>query len=310
MEFKHYPVMLKECIDGLNLKADSIIVDGTLGGAGHSSEILKHITNGLLIGIDKDEEALKVSSERLKKIASNFKLVHSDFKDISNVLFSLNIENVDGILLDLGVSSYQLDNAERGFSYLQDSSLDMRMDRTQTFCAKDVVNGYKEEQLSKLIYEYGDEPFARKIAREIVKRRTVKQIETTAELNSIVEYCYPAKIKNRGGAVAKKTFQAIRIEVNGELTNLKNALIGAISKLKKGGRLCVITFHSLEDRIAKTLFKEMSTNCICPPEIPICVCHHKAEIKLVNRKVITPTEEELKENKRSHSAKLRIIEKL
>ena len=310
MEFKHLPVMLKECLEGLNIKSNGVYIDGTLGGAGHSSEILKKLTSGKLIAIDKDEEAINVSRERLKKISDNFVIVHDDFKNIPTILDSLNIDFVDGVLLDLGVSSYQLDNYERGFSYIGDGKLDMRMDKNQSFSAYDVVNSYPYEKLSKIIFEYGDENFSRKIARNIILSRENNPIKTTQELVKIIEDSYPSKIKNKGGAVSKKTFQAIRIEVNKELVGLKDALQNIIGRLKKGGRLCVITFHSLEDRIVKTLFKDMSTDCICPPEIPICMCHHKAEIKQINRKVITASDNEIAQNKRSHSAKLRIIEKL
>ena len=310
MEFKHLPVMLNECLDGLNINEQGVYVDGTLGGAGHSLEILKKIPKGKLIAIDKDEEAIKVSEERLNKISNNFVIVHDDFKNMSKILDDLNIKEVDGILLDLGVSSYQLDNYERGFSYIGDGKLDMRMDKSQKLSAFDVVNNYSQDDLARIIYEYGDERFSRKIAKSIVIERQNKPIETTQELVKIIEKCYPSKIKNKGGAVSKKTFQAIRIEVNGELNKLKESIENMISKLKKGGRICIITFHSLEDKIVKSVFKEKSTNCICPPEVPICVCHHKAEIKMINRKVITATEEEIQNNKRSHSAKLRVAEKI
>lgn len=310
MEFKHLPVLLNECLEGLNIKPDGIYVDGTLGGAGHSSELLKRIPKGKLIAIDKDLDAIKVSRERLSKISNNFVIVHDDFKNIPLILDNENIEKVDGILLDLGVSSYQLDNYERGFSYIGNGKLDMRMDKTQKLSAYNVVNEYSEERLAKIIYEYGDERFSRKIAKSIVIARANKPIETTQELVQIIERCYPSKIKNKGGAVSKKTFQAIRIEVNGELNKLKEAIENMIKKLNKKGRICIITFHSLEDKIVKTVFKEMSTNCICPPEVPICVCNHRAEIKIINHKVITATDEELSLNKRSHSAKLRVAEKL
>lgn len=310
MEFKHLPVLLNECLEGLNIKPDGVYVDGTLGGAGHSSELLKRIPKGKLIAIDKDLDAIKVSRERLSKISNNFVIVHDDFKNIPLILDNENIEKVDGILLDLGVSSYQLDNYERGFSYIGNGKLDMRMDKTQKLSAYNVVNEYSEESLAKIIYEYGDERFSRKIAKSIVIARANKPIETTQELVQIIERCYPSKIKNKGGAVSKKTFQAIRIEVNGELNKLKEAIENMIKKLNKKGRICIITFHSLEDKIVKTVFKEMSTNCICPPEVPICVCNHRAEIKMINHKVITATDEELSLNKRSHSAKLRVAEKL
>lgn len=310
MEFNHLPVMLQECLEGLNIKKDGIYVDGTLGGAGHSTEILKRIPKGRLIAIDKDEDAIKTSYERLNKISDNFVIVHDDFKNFVAILDKLDIKEVDGFLLDLGVSSYQLDNYERGFSYIGDGKLDMRMDKNQKLSAYEVVNTYSEEKLAKIIYEYGDERFSRKIAKNIIIARQNKPIETTQQLVEIIERCYPSKIKNKGGAVSKKTFQAIRIEVNGELNRLKECIEEMIAKLKKGGRICVITFHSLEDKIVKSVFKEKSTNCICPPEIPICVCKHKAEIKMINHKVITATVEEIANNKRSHSAKLRVAEKI
>jgi 16S rRNA (cytosine1402-N4)-methyltransferase len=311
MEFKHIPIMLNECLDGLNIKPNGIYVDGTIGGAGHSNEILKRLdSDGLLIGIDKDVDAIKASTERLSKISNNFKIVKDDFKDFDNILSSLNIDKVDGVLLDLGVSSYQLDNAERGFSYREDAKLDMRMDKSQKLSAYEVVNYYNYEELSNVIYKYGEERFSRQIASKIVKLREEKPIETTLELANIVESCYPKKLLFKGGSVAKKTFQAIRIEVNGELTKLDEVLHSMVNHLNKGGRICVITFHSLEDRIVKDAFKEMSTDCICPPSAIICVCHHKASIKLINRKPLVPSEEEQKINSRSTSAKLRIIEKL
>ena len=310
MEFKHLPVMLNECLDGLSIKENGTYVDGTLGGAGHSQEILKRIPKGKLIAIDKDEEAINASRERLNKISDNFVIVHDDFKNMPNILDNLNTPNVDGILLDLGVSSYQLDNYERGFSYIGDGKLDMRMDKNQKLSAYDVVNNYSQEDLARIIYEYGDERFSRKIAKSIAIARQNKPIETTQELVQIIERCYPSKIKNKGGAVSKKTFQAIRIEVNGELNKLKEAIESMITRLNKGGRICIITFHSLEDKIVKSVFKEKSTNCICPPELPICVCKHRAEIKIINHKVITATEEEIQNNKRSHSAKLRVAEKI
>lgn len=309
MEFKHYPVMLNECLEGLQIKPDGVYVDGTLGGAGHSSEILKRLKTGKLIAFDKDLDAIKVSMERLKSISSNFTIVHDDFKNFSNVMDTLGVDKVDGILLDLGVSSFQLDNAERGFSYINDGILDMRMNKEQHFSAYDVINSYSYEDLSRIIFEYGDEQYSRKIARNIIEAREIAPIQTTGELCELIERAYPAKIKNRGGSVCKKTFQAIRIEVNNELGQLKEVLCDMVKRLRKGGRICVITFHSLEDRIVKHTFKELATDCLCPPSAIICVCKHKASIELVSRKAILPTSEELEINKRSHSAKLRIAER-
>lgn len=310
MEFSHIPVMLNECIEGLNINPSGIYVDGTLGGAGHSTEILKRLKKGKLIAIDKDIEAINSSKPKLESISSNFEIIHNDFNNFKSIMQSLNIDKVDGILLDLGVSSYQVDNPERGFSYRYDSKLDMRMDREQYFTAFDVVNNYTEERLVNILYEYGDESFARKIARNIVTARKIKPIETTSELVKLIERAYPSKIIHKGGSVSKKTFQAIRIEVNGELSRLKETLSDMIDALKVGGRLCVITFHSAEDKIVKHLFKEKSLKCICPKEAIKCTCNHQPDVKLITRKAIVASEEELKINKRSHSAKLRIVEKV
>ncbi len=310
MEFSHFPVMLNECIEGLNIKDNGIYVDGTLGGAGHSSEILKRLKNGKLIAIDKDLDAIESSSKKLSEISSNFKIVHNDFKNFAKIMDELGIDKVDGILLDLGVSSYQLDNAERGFSYINDGCLDMRMNKEQELSAYDVVNGYACEDLARIIWEYGDERFSRKIASNIIRHREKEPIKTTKQLVEIIEEVYPSKIKNRGGSVAKKTFQAIRIEVNGELNRLKETLCDMVDRLNVGGRICVITFHSLEDRIVKHTFKDLSLDCICPPSAIICVCNHRAKVKLVTRKAMLPTEEEIETNKRSHSAKLRIVERI
>ena len=310
MEFSHIPVMLNECIEGLNINPSGIYVDGTLGGAGHSTEILKRLKKGKLIAIDKDIEAINSSKPKLESISSNFEIIHNDFNNFKSIMQSLNIDKVDGILLDLGVSSYQVDNPERGFSYRYDSKLDMRMDREQYFTAFDVVNNYTEERLVNILYEYGDESFARKIAKNIVTARKIKPIETTSELVKLIERAYPSKIIHKGGSVSKKTFQAIRIEVNGELSRLKETLSDMIDALKVGGRLCVITFHSAEDKIVKHLFKEKSLKCICPKEAIKCTCNHQPDVKLITRKAIVASEEELKINKRSHSAKLRIVEKV
>ena len=306
--FKHTPVLLNECLDGLNIKPDGIYADGTLGGAGHSLRIVERLKSGKLIAIDKDDTALSVSKERLKDF-ENVVFVKSDFKNFKKIATDLNLDGVDGILLDLGVSSHQIDTPERGFSYRFDGSLDMRMDYSQGITAFDVVNNYSEADLARIIYTYGEENFSRAIARKIVETRKTKPISTTMELKEIVEAAIPKKFHG-AGSPCKKTFQAIRIEVNGELDGLDIALKEMVECLNKGGRLPVITFHSLEDRIVKNVFKELSTDCICDKTIPICVCNHKATVKLVNRKPIVATNTELKENKRSSSAKLRVIEKL
>ena len=308
MEFKHIPVMLNECLEGLNIKSDGIYVDGTMGGAGHSKEIVKKIsTKGLLIGIDRDEEAISVAKERLKEF-SNVKFIHDNHDNIKEILNSLNIENVDGILLDLGVSSYQLDERNRGFSYLGENELDMRMDRTQSLTAKEVVNTYAESKLAEIIFEYGEERFSRNIAKKICEYRTQKEINTTDELVKIIESVVPYK-KNEGHP-AKRTFQAIRIEVNNEIKPLYDTVLNSIDKLKSGGRLCIITFHSLEDRAVKNAFIEAAGKCICPPGLPYCACGAKSKGKIITRKPILPTNEELENNSRSKSAKLRIFEKI
>ena len=310
MEFKHISVMLDEVLEGLNIKEDGIYVDGTLGGAGHSSEILKRLKTGRLIGIDKDSDAIAASTKRLSTISNNFTIVKDDFKNFGDILDRLSVEKVDGVLLDLGVSSYQLDNSERGFSYRFDSRLDMRMNRDQGLSAYEVVNNYSEEKLVKILFDYGEEKFARKIAANICRERQKAPIETTGQLVKLIESAYPKKLLYSGGSVAKQTFQAIRIEVNGELDRLKEVLYDIVDRLNKGGRLCVITFHSLEDRIVKNVFKDLATECICPPSAIICVCNHKARVKTLTKKPITASEEELKNNKRSQSAKLRVVSKL
>lgn len=306
MEFKHYSVMLDECIEGLAIKPDGIYVDGTAGGAGHSREIAKRLTTGRLIAIDRDPEAVKTAAERLA--GYNAQVVLSNYDEIRAVLDSLGIDSADGILLDLGVSSYQLDNAERGFSYHADAPLDMRMSGTG-MSAKDVVNEYSESQLADIIFRYGEEKFSRSIAKGIVSARADKPIETTLELAEIIKNNVPQKARREKNP-CKKTFQAIRIEVNGELTHLSNALDAAFDALSVGGRMCVITFHSLEDRLVKQRFSEYCRGCECPPDFPVCVCGKTPSGRLVNRKPITASEKELEENNRSRSAKLRIIEKL
>lgn len=310
MEFKHIPIMLDECLQGLNIKSNGIYFDGTLGGAGHSSEILKRLSGGLLIATDKDDDALNVSTKRLSAIGNNFVTVKADFKDFNRVLDDLKIDKIDGVLLDLGVSSYQLDNAERGFSYTKDAPLDMRMDQTNTLTAFDVVNTYNESQLTKIFYEYGEEPFTKNIVKNIIEARKIKPIKTTLELAQIIKNSVPKKVQIAKGNPCKRVFQAIRIEVNRELTGLEQAIYEMIARLKKGGRIAIITFHSLEDRIVKDAFKFCATDCICPKSIPICVCGHKASIKLVNKKPLVANDREQKENSRSLSAKLRIAEKI
>ena len=308
MEFKHKPVMLEECIEGLNIKKDGIYVDGTLGGAGHSKEIVKRLSNkGLLIGIDRDEEALKAAKENLKEF-ENVKYIHGNHDNIKEILENIEIEKVQGILLDLGVSSYQLDERNRGFSYLGENELDMRMDKSQELTAKIVVNTYEEERLAKVIYEYGEEKFSRQIARNICKIRKEKEIKTTKQLVEIIENSIP-KSKQKDGHPAKRTFQAIRIEVNNEIEPLYQTVKDCIESLNVGGRLCIITFHSLEDRAVKNAYLEAKGKCICPSDLPYCVCGAKSQGKIITKKPIIATKEEQNENSRSKSAKLRIFEK-
>ena len=307
MEFRHKSVLLDECIEGLNIKPDGIYLDGTMGGAGHSKEIVKRLSEkGLLIGVDRDQEAICVAKERLAEFP-NVKFVHDNHDNIKEILEDLQIDGVDGILLDLGVSSYQLDERNRGFSYLGDNELDMRMDKSQSLTAKEVVNTYEEERLANIIYEYGEEKFSRQIARRICERRKEKEIESTAELVSIIESVIPRK--KQDGHPAKRTFQAIRIEVNDEIKPLYNTVLNSIDALKPGGRLCIITFHSLEDRAVKNAYVDAAGKCICPPGLPYCSCGMKSEGKIITRKPILPTDEEMEENSRSKSAKLRIFEK-
>ena len=308
MEFKHIPVLLEECISGLNIKEDGIYVDGTLGGAGHSKKILENLSSkGTLIGIDRDKEALSVVQERLKDY-KNIKYVHGNHDEIKEIVENLEIDRVDGILLDLGVSSYQLDEASRGFSYMQDAPLDMRMDKTSSLTAEYVVNNYSEEKLANIIYDYGEEKFSRKIASRICEYRKNKKIETTKELTSIIEQAIPGFAKKEGHP-AKRTFQAIRIEVNNEIEPLYNTIKDCIDVLNSKGRLCVITFHSLEDRAVKQAFADAQGKCICPGDLPYCVCGYKSLGKIITKKPILPTEEEINQNSRSRSAKLRIFER-
>ena len=306
MKFEHIPVMLEECIKGLDIKKDGIYVDGTLGGAGHSSEIIKRLSEkGLLIGIDRDEDALKAASERLQQY-SNKKLVHGNHDNIKTILEDLEIEKVDGILLDLGVSSYQLDERNRGFSYNSNNELDMRMDQTQPFSAYDVVNTYSEKDLADIIYKYGEERYSRNIAKNIVNARKKEPIKKTKQLVEIIEKSKPA---GKDGHPAKRTFQAIRIEVNDEIKPLETTILESIKCLRDCGRLCVITFHSLEDRAVKEAFKKAEGKCTCPKDIPICICNQICYGKTLTKKPIIATNEELKINSRSKSAKLRIFQR-
>lgn len=306
MEFAYIPVLLEQCLDGLDIKPDGIYFDGTCGGAGHSREIAKRLTTGRLIGIDRDPDAVAVASERLSGLPAQ--VVRGNYSEIKQIADDLGICGADGILLDLGVSSYQLDNAERGFSYHNDAPLDMRMSKEGT-SARDIVNEYSKEQLTKILYEYGEEKFAPRIAETIIKRRSEKPVETTTELADIVRDSIPAKFR-RDKNPCKKTFQAIRIAVNCEFDHLDRALDEGFELLKPGGRFCIITFHSLEDRIVKQRFAGWCKGCTCPPDFPVCVCGNKPKGKLVCRKPLEASEEELEANPRSRSAKLRIIEKL
>jgi 16S rRNA (cytosine1402-N4)-methyltransferase len=309
MEFKHVPVLLEEVTDALDIKEDGIYVDCTLGGAGHSSEIVKRLSRkGRLIGIDQDLNALNAAKERLSRF-DNVSYVHDNFYNIDSILQELDINKVDGILMDLGVSSHQLDTAERGFSYMKEAPLDMRMDRESHISAHEVINGYSEEELYKVIKDYGEERFAKRIANIIVNQRSIKPIETTFELVGIIKRAIPMKFQ-KAGHPAKKTFQAIRIEVNRELFILDKAVEDSISRLNKEGRLAIITFHSLEDRIIKQKFKELEDPCNCPKEFPICACGKTSIIKIISKKPIEPTDDEKEINSRSRSAKLRVAEKI
>jgi len=308
--FNHVPVLLNECIENLNINPDGIYIDGTMGGAGHSLFIAKKLSKkGLLIGIDRDEEAISFAKKRLKDF-SNVIYVHDNHDNIKDVLEKLNIDKVDGILLDLGVSSYQIDEKMRGFTYMQDGPLDMRMDKSQDLTAEYVVNNYKEEELARIIYEYGEEKFSRKIARNICEYRKKEKIETTSELVEIIEKSVPIQNSNKYGHPAKRTFQAIRIEVNNEIKPLYDTVINSIKCLKPEGRLCVITFHSLEDRSVKKAYVDSIGKCTCPPDIPYCVCGKSKLGKIITKKPILPTDEEMKLNTRSKSAKLRVFERI
>ncbi len=310
IEFSHRSVLLDECMDGLNIDPNGIYVDGTAGGAGHSSEIAKRLEGGRLIAIDQDETAVAVATERLNALGKNTTVVRSNFCELAKVCRGLGIEQIDGVLLDLGVSSYQLDTAERGFSYSADAPLDMRMDNRCTLSAYEVVNAYSEQELKRILYDYGEERFAPAIAAAIVKKRERSPIESTAELSDIIKYAMPPSAREGGHHPAKRSFQAIRIEVNRELDVIEPAIKSAVEMLSHGGRIAIITFHSLEDRIVKQAFASLASGCTCPKDFPICVCGNKPKIKLVNRKPILPSKQELEENPRSRSAKLRVAEKI
>ena len=309
MEFKHKSVLLNETIDGLNIRPDGIYVDGTLGGVGHAYEVCRRLgEKGSIIGIDQDAAAIEAASARLKDFGEKVTIVRSNYCDMKSKLHELGIDKVDGIVLDLGVSSYQLDTAERGFSYREDAPLDMRMDTRQKMTARDIVNDYTEADLYRVIRDYGEDKFAKNIAKHIVQARAVKPVETTAELSEIIRASIPMKFQKKSGHPAKRTFQAIRIELNRELDVLRDSLDDMIDLLNPGGRLCIITFHSLEDRIVKSAFRKNENPCTCPPDFPVCVCGKKSKGSIITKKPILPSEEELEYNSRSKSAKLRIFE--
>lgn len=311
MEFKHKSVLLFETIDNLNIKPNGIYVDGTLGGGGHSFQILKRLGDGgRLIGIDQDEDALKAAGERLAIFEDKVTMVRSNYCHMKQVLADLGIDKVSGIVLDLGVSSYQLDEPERGFTYREDVTLDMRMDRRNPKTAKNIVNEYSEMELFRIIRDFGEDKFAKNIAKHIVAAREKKEIETTGELIEIIRAAIPAKVRATGGHPAKRTFQAIRIELNAELEVLQNSLDEMIDLLEDGGRICIITFHSLEDRIVKTIYKTNENPCTCPSHFPVCVCGKKAKGKVITRKPIVPSDEELEYNSRAKSSKLRVFERI
>lgn len=308
MEFSHKPVMLAECIEALDIKPNGIYLDGTMGGGGHSREIAKRLTaGGRLIAVDRDADAHEAARERLREYIDRVTFIRDDFKNACADLDELGIGGLDGVILDLGVSSWQLDSAERGFSYMKDAPLDMRMDRSAGESAYEVVNGYTESELVRILREYGEEKLAGRIAARIVREREKAPIRTTLQLAELVAGCYPAATRHKFGNPAKRTFQAIRIEVNGELDGLSEAVTALARRLVPGGRMAVITFHSLEDRIVKNAFRQMSLSCTCPPDFPVCVCGKVKEVELVNSKPITASAAELRENPRAESAKLRII---
>lgn len=310
MKFNHTSVLLQETIDGLNIRPDGVYVDGTLGGGGHSYEIASRLSDrGQLIGIDQDEAAITAAGERLKEFGDRVIIVRSNYRNTKSILQSLQIEKIDGMMLDLGVSSYQLDTEERGFSYRYDAPLDMRMDKRQTLTARDIVNGYSEMELFRVIRDYGEDKFAKNIAKHIVAARQQSPIETTGQLNEIIKAAIPVKMRAEGGHPSKRTYQAIRIECNKELEVLRDSLEELIGLLNPGGRLCIITFHSLEDRIVKSAFKKAENPCTCPPSFPVCVCGKVSQGKVITNKPILPGEEELERNSRAKSAKLRIFER-
>ncbi len=312
MEFNHYSVLLNETIENLNIKPDGIYVDGTLGGGGHAYQVASRLSEkGRLIGIDQDADAIAAAGERLKEFGDKITIIRSNYANMKEELHRIGVEKVDGIVLDLGVSSFQLDTPERGFTYRDESApLDMRMDDRQSLTAKDIVNGYSEMDLYRIIRDYGEDKFAKNIAKHIVQERAKKPIETTGELTEIIRASIPMKVQVTGGHPAKRTFQAIRIELNKELEVLQNNLDDMIDLLNPGGRICIITFHSLEDRIVKTNFKRNENPCTCPSDFPVCVCGKKSKGKVVTRKPILPSEEELEVNSRSKSAKLRVFERV
>ena len=310
MEFKHKSVLLDEVIESLNIKSDGIYLDGTLGGGGHAYHVCKRLNDkGRFIGIDQDADAIKAASARLEEFGDKVTIIRNNYCNAKAALMEIGVEKVDGIVLDLGVSSYQLDTVERGFTYNYDTALDMRMDQRQSLTARDIVNDYSEKDLYRIIKDYGEDQFAKNIAKHIVKAREEKPIETTFELNELIKAAIPAKMRATGGHPSKRTFQAIRIECNRELEVLKESLDDLIDLLNPGGRLCIITFHSLEDRIVKSAFRNAENPCICPPEFPVCVCGKKSKGKVISRKPILPSAQELEENSRSKSAKLRVFEK-
>lgn len=310
MEFKHFSVMLNETVDSLNAERGGIFVDGTMGGGGHSYEILSRAGGAKLIGIDQDREAIAAATKRLEIFKGRFTAVNKNFSEIKNILSELEIDKIDGAVLDLGVSSYQLDNEERGFSYMHSAPLDMRMNRDSSLSAYEVVNNYSVGELTRIFYEYGEENWSKRIAAFIEEKRKISAIKTTGELVEIIKAAIPKKARAEGSHPAKRVFQAIRIEVNGELKILKSAVEDFLEVLKPGGRLAVITFHSLEDRIVKNVFAEKAKGCICPKEFPVCICGREPEIKIITRKPVVPSQEELEVNSRSKSAKLRIAEKI